>query len=431
MAENRTIVPAPAIHCEGLGKRYFLRDNDANPVKRVIRKMRPGARELREHWALRGVDLTIMPGESVALIGMNGSGKSTLLKMITGITRVTDGSLTVNGRVGGILDLAAGFHPDLTGYENIFLQATLLGLPRREIWNRLKSIEEFCELGKFLNSPVRHYSSGMFLRLAFAIAVHTDPDIFIIDEALAVGDGYFMWKCVEKLQEMQSQGKTLLYVSHIPEQVESLCKRAIWLHRGAVRQDGPITDVVQNYHEFQFANLLTGEPQAKQHDLSALIPYSRFGSGAATMRDVKLCDASGKPARFFSPGETMTVNLTVTAKKAMPRVSLYFIVERPNQSVTFIDSLERNHVYELEPGENQLVINLPNLPLQPGPYLASVAIGDADNIDDLYDAHQKVYSFTVTHGELKAEKFSHGMLTMDARLVRTEGWTYEGAGKRG
>lgn len=410
-------VASPAVMCRGLGKRYFLRDNDANPIKRLARRLKPGSRDLREHWALRGVDLQINHGESVALIGVNGSGKSTLLKLITGITPVTDGTLQVNGRVGGILDLGSGFHPDLTGYENIFLQASLLGLPRQEIWRRLPQIEAFCELGKFLNSPVRHYSSGMFLRLAFAIAVHTDPDIFIIDEALAVGDGYFMWKCVDKLKEMKQQGKTLIYVSHIPEQVESLCERAIWLHGGHVREDGHITEVVKLYHEFQFARLLEGKPTQARPELSALIPYSRFGTGEVVLKNVRLCDRHGTPARFFTEGEELQVLVDAICEEAHPAVSLYIIMERPGQSVTFIDSSLRGETYYLQPGTTPLKISLPALPLRPGSYLATLAIGLAGDFTQVYDAHQKIYSFTVIEApRARREHYSTGFFRLNASV---------------
>lgn len=400
----------PAIQCTGLGKRYYLRDNDANPVKRLTRQFRNRDESLRQHWALRGVDLTINKGESVALLGVNGSGKSTLLKLITGITPVTDGELTVNGRVGGIIDLGAGFHPDLTGYENIFLQGTLLGMPRPEIWARLKDIEDFCELGSFLNSPVRHYSMGMFLRLAFAIAVHTEPDIFIIDEALAVGDGYFMWKCMKKLEEMKAQGKTLLYVSHVPEMVESLCDRAIWMHGGQVRSDGSITEIVQEYQQFQFAGLLDGDPKRSRPELSALIPYSRFGTGEIIMQNVTVCDSTGKPRRFFRPGEALEVHFDAVAKVDCDPVSAYIFLERPGKSVTVADSSQRGTVYSLKEGTTRIKFQIPALPLRPGPYFMTVAIGATGNYVTVFDAHQKIYSFTITDPDATAAQYSNGFL---------------------
>jgi ABC-type polysaccharide/polyol phosphate transport system ATPase subunit len=409
----------PAIECVNLGKQYFLRDNDANPLKRMTRRLAGQDQSLRQHQALQDVNLTIMPGESVALVGVNGSGKSTLLKLITGITPVTSGELTVNGRVGGIIDLGAGFHPDLTGYENIFLQATLLGLPRKKIWERLEAIQDFCELGRFLNTPIRHYSMGMFLRLAFAIAVHTDPDIFIIDEALAVGDGYFMWKCLKKLEEMKADGKTLLYVSHVPEQVETLCERGIWIHGGRVRADGPLTEITQDYQQFQFAGLLEGDPERERPELSAFIPYSRFGTGLVTMQNVRTCDENGTPKRFFRPGDVLTVEFDAVAKQDVNDVVVHFILERPGRSVTFADSDQEKTLFDFKKGSQRVNIKVPSLCLRPGPYFLTLSIGPVDYTDTRYDGHQKIYTFTISEPGATAAKYSNGFLIQPTQIRQT------------
>lgn len=401
---------SPIIEFNDASKCFYLRDNDANPLKRVSRKILQRNPEIQRHWALRNINLAIQPGESIALIGVNGSGKSTLLKLITGISHITHGSMQVRGRVGGILDLGAGFHPDLTGFENIFLQATLLGLSRRQIWERLKSIEDFCELDKFLNTPIRHYSSGMFLRLAFSIAIHTDPDIFIIDEALAVGDGYFMWKCMKKLQEMKRQGKTLLYVSHTPEQVESLCERAIWIHEGRIHSDGEINEIIQQYHRFQFQHLLDGDPKRDRFELSAFIPYSRFGTGEITLHNVTITNRHGHTQRFFHPHEPLQVRIDAIAKQDMNDVAVYFILERPHRSVTFTDSTQRGYNFNLKKGKTTLTISVADLNLYPGPYTMTVGIGRAGEQQRIYDGHQKIYNFTIVEPETAKRQYSTGFL---------------------
>jgi ABC-2 type transport system ATP-binding protein len=203
-----------------------------------------------DFWALRGINLSIARGTTVGLIGRNGSGKSTLLKIISRILYPTSGQVKVNGRVSTLLELGAGFHPDYTGRENIFLNASILGFSRKEIWEQLDDIIAFAELGDFIDNPVRNYSSGMFMRLGFAVAVHVRPDILLIDEVLAVGDLAFQDKCMQKIREMQQRGVTIIFVTHAPNQVEKLCNYAVWLDRGEVRMQGPASGVANSYAAF-------------------------------------------------------------------------------------------------------------------------------------------------------------------------------------
>lgn len=210
----------------------------------------PRRHKHEDFWALKGVSLRVPRGATVGLIGRNGSGKSTLLKIISRILYPTRGRVRVHGRVSTLLELGAGFHPDFTGRENIYLNASILGLTRREINGRLERIIEFAELGEFIDNPVRNYSSGMYMRLGFAVAVHVDPDILLIDEVLAVGDLPFQEKCLTKIREFKERGKTLVFVTHAPKQVEELCDYALWLDRGEVRLQGPAAQVAEAYAEF-------------------------------------------------------------------------------------------------------------------------------------------------------------------------------------
>ena len=203
-----------------------------------------------DFWALKGVSLRVPRGATVGLIGRNGSGKSTLLKIISRILYPTRGEVKVNGRVSTLLELGAGFHPDFTGRENIFLNASILGLTRREIKERLDDIIAFSELGDFINNPVRTYSSGMYMRLGFAVAVHVDPEILLVDEVLAVGDIPYQEKCLNRIRELQKRGVTIVFVTHNPKQVEELCDLAIWLDRGEVRFAGPAKETVRAYAAF-------------------------------------------------------------------------------------------------------------------------------------------------------------------------------------
>lgn len=210
-----------------------------------------------EHWfrrtardkfyALRGVSFRIAPGESVGLIGTNGAGKSTLLSLIAGLADPDEGSIAVDGRVGALLQLGAGFHPDLTGLENVYLNAALMGFTRRRIQELFETVVEFAGVGEFIDEPLRTYSSGMVMRLAFSVAVHMDPDILIIDEVLSVGDHAFQAKCTERIRGFKRAGKTLLCVSHSGSAVEDLCERALWLDHGELVMDGPASEVVDAY----------------------------------------------------------------------------------------------------------------------------------------------------------------------------------------
>lgn len=198
-------------------------------------------------WALSDVSLEIKKGETFGIIGPNGSGKSTLLKLIAGVTKPTKGSITVNGRIAPLIELGAGFHPELTGRENVVLNGVILGMKRVEVEKKFKDIVDFAELWEFIDQPVKHYSSGMYLRLAFAVAVHTDPEILLIDEILAVGDASFQAKCMAKMHEYREQGRTIIIVTHAMETVSSFCERAVFLKQGQVQIMGEAKSVVEAY----------------------------------------------------------------------------------------------------------------------------------------------------------------------------------------
>jgi len=205
-------------------------------------------KEKTPFYALKDVSFTVERGESVAVIGSNGAGKSTLLNLVAGLVPPDRGAVTVNGRVAPVLELGSGFHPDLTGAENVRLNAALLGLPGRRMKSLFGEIVEFSEIGDFIHEPLRTYSTGMALRLAFSVAVNTDPDILLIDEVLAVGDHAFQAKCFEKILSFRERGKTIVCVSHVSAMVQALCTRAIWLDHGDLMLDGPLAEVADAYH---------------------------------------------------------------------------------------------------------------------------------------------------------------------------------------
>jgi lipopolysaccharide transport system ATP-binding protein len=249
----------PIVRVENLGKKYqlgtrdasygTLRDTIASAVRAPLQRLRgrKGKRDQENIWALKDVSFDIAPGEVVGVIGRNGAGKSTLLKVLSRITEPTTGRAELYGRVASLLEVGTGFHPELTGRENIYLNGAILGMKKAEIVRKFDQIVDFAELERFLDTPVKRYSSGMYMRLAFAVASHLEPEILVIDEVLAVGDASFQKKCLGKMSDVAMEGRTVLFVSHNMIAMQSLCRRVMWLHAGEIVESGPAGDVVNNY----------------------------------------------------------------------------------------------------------------------------------------------------------------------------------------
>lgn len=234
-----------AIQIEGVKKSFRLVHGRSRSLKSAVLSLRKSKPE--EFWALKGVDLTVYHGETLAVVGKNGSGKSTLLGIIGRIYRPTAGKVIVNGRVSALLELGAGFHPELTGIENIYLNGAILGIRTRDMKSKVDRIVEFSELEKFIDSPIKAYSKGMVMRLGFAIAVQVDPDVLLVDEVLAVGDEAFQLKCYDKIEEFQRAGKTIVFVSHDLDVVRRVASRGVWLNEGEILADGATDAVVGEY----------------------------------------------------------------------------------------------------------------------------------------------------------------------------------------
>ena len=228
-----------------VSKIFYVFMDKANSLKEKMLFWKRNKRETRE--VLKDVSLTIKNGEAVALIGVNGSGKSTLLKLMTKIIYPTKGEIITNGKLTSLLELGAGFHPDFSGRENIYFNASIFGLTKKQIDARLEEIIEFSELRDFTDNPVRTYSSGMFMRLAFAVAINVDADILLVDEILSVGDQHFQEKCLNKMKELKAQGKTMVFVTHSLGSARELCDRAVWLNKGRIQLDGDVNEVIDEY----------------------------------------------------------------------------------------------------------------------------------------------------------------------------------------
>ncbi len=237
-----------AVEIIDLSKKFRIYHDKANSLKE--RALFWNRNKADDFWALQGINLSIPRGTTMGLIGRNGSGKSTLLKVISRILYPTHGQVKVNGRISTLLELGAGFHPDYTGRENIFLNASILGFSRKDIKEQLDNIIAFAELGDFIDNPVRNYSSGMFMRLGFAVAVHVKPEILLIDEVLSVGDIAFQEKCLARINALQQDGVTIIIVTHAPKQVKRLCNYAVWLDKGDIRLKGPAVEIAEAYEDF-------------------------------------------------------------------------------------------------------------------------------------------------------------------------------------
>lgn len=301
-----------AIELDRVGKAFRRIENPA----RVLRQALFGGEspETELFWALRDVSLRVERGEAVGVVGCNGSGKSTLLQLLCGVYPPTRGTIAVQGRIAALLELGAGFDPEFTGRENVYMNAAVLGMQRHETDARLDDIAAFADIGHFIDEPVKTYSSGMFVRLAFAVAVHTKPDILVVDEALAVGDARFQAKCTKRIKALRESGVTLFFVSHDVSSVRAVCDRAVWLDRGRVVRMGSVFDVTAHYMEHLFAD----EPAPAAPVAGAVAPepepepggpINHWGSHVGCIRDHRLTDADGRTAHVFEYGRTMRVEV--------------------------------------------------------------------------------------------------------------------------
>jgi homopolymeric O-antigen transport system ATP-binding protein len=372
-------------HIGGPQKSYYrltdqLVDMATAPFRRagkLLRGQASGAAELDQAiWAVKDVSFQIKAGEVVGIIGRNGAGKSTLLKILSGITDPTKGYADLYGRVGSLLEVGTGFHPELTGHENILLYGAILGMKKAEIERKLDEIVAFAEIDKFLDTPVKHYSSGMYVRLAFSVAAHLEPEILLVDEVLAVGDMAFQRKCLGKMDDVAQAGRTVLFVSHNMGILQQLCERGIFLHQGTVQADGTITEAVDAY-------LQTLE-QARSHDLSKRT--DRKGTGQARLVGAEVVNGSresssilktGNPARFifsvsnFVPG--LACNFFIYDTIGQPITSFYSRVRGPQDAYDPKNGLE-------------FVCELDELLLLPGRYRIDVAIVGDNRLQDFIEA---------------------------------------------
>jgi lipopolysaccharide transport system ATP-binding protein len=415
-------VAPSAVSIRGVSKRFRLyRGRRVYTVKDlIVRGGRGGLLAGEEMWALRDVSLELSRGRMVGLIGSNGSGKSTLLKLIGGVLKPTTGTVAVTGRVSALIELGAGFHPEFTGRENIYINGVLLGLSRTEIRERFDQIVAFAGLAPHIDNPVKTYSSGMYMRLGFAIAVTVDPDVLLIDEVLAVGDEAFQHKCVGRIQEFKAQGKTILLVTHDLGSVERLCDEAVWLDGGRVQAHGGTREIVDRYLD-HVARQETQDLGAAHQEAEAAVAAGdprRWGSREIELTGVRLRDAAGQERYLYDSGEPCTIHLAYRVNRVVDEPVFGIGIFRKDGvccygTNTAIDEVRLGKLG----GEGELTVRLDRLDLVEGEYLLDVAVHAPDG--HAYDYHSRLYAFAV-----RARVKDVGI----ARLAHT--WRHHDAGGR-
>jgi len=401
-----------AIRLENVSKRFTLHQRRAQSFQDLVVGMfqrdnktlvGPESEPDGDFWALRDVSFSVEEGETVGVIGPNGAGKSTLLKLISRIIEPTSGEIEVNGRVGALLELGAGFHTDLTGRENIYLNGSILGLSRAEIETRMDEIIAFAELERFIDMPVKHYSSGMHMRLGFSVAVHTDPKILLVDEVLAVGDENFQHKCLDRIMDLRREGITICFVSHGLGQVRRLCSRAIWLDHGTIQAEGGVDDAVSAYlrHAATEEESMMGKPGTLGRRATSRQRASAAGSGDARedkrleIMDVSFLDGTGDERQVFRVGEPWVVRLRYRALDRMERPVFGITVHR-NDGLRVCDSntLSAGLSIPSVEGDGDIFYRITQLPLMEGTYFLSASVqSSADAI--VYDKHDRLHTFKV------------------------------------
>jgi len=364
-----------AIEAKELGKRYYLTKGLGSALGKKVNRLFGGRQQTREEfWALRGVNFSISPGEAVGLIGPNGAGKSTILKLLSGVTRQTTGTIGITGKVGALIEVGAGFHPELSGRENIYLNGSILGMKRAEIKEKYDDIVTFSELEQFIDTPVKRYSSGMFVRLGFAVAINTDPDILLVDEVLAVGDFSFRKKCLDKILSFRRQGKTFFLVSHDMVNIENVCDRVIYMNHGVVQVDGTPAQAIAKYYD---------DMSQRGNGGGMLAANTEQKTGDVDILDVKLNDTQNNELTVIPQYSDLVVTIEYDARRRIRRPKFQIAIRREMQRI----SVTNTHRDANGPGEisGRATVRcvLKRVPLVPSHYYIDLVVSDGESGADL------------------------------------------------
>lgn len=382
------------IRFENVSKRFdFSRENSSGVMQTVFSGFRRNKEDQDAHlWAVNDVSFDIMPGQCVGIVGRNGSGKSTALKLAARILRPTDGRIVTRGRLSALLELGAGFHDDLSGRENIYLNGSLFGLERDYIDKMFDDIVAFSELGEFIEMPVKHYSSGMYMRLGFSVAIHVDPDILIVDEILAVGDRAFQMKCIERIKDLKEKGVTIVFVSHNLDMVRRLCTHLIWLEKGHLKAIGPIDEVAELYAAYSHSG------DVPKHIWAEKDEFERHGSGEIEITAVRLLNDDGDVQFSYKTGDALTIEMDYLAHVPIKDPEFGIAIARQDGLVmTSPNNLLAKVETGVVSGSGTIRYHIPDLPFLAAHYLVTVAIHDSQ-LSFAYDYHKSAYPFRVSVG---------------------------------
>lgn len=408
------------IEVKDVKKKFKVYCDKGTTMKERVTSLKRNKYDIK--WVLNGINFNVRRGESIGLIGQNGCGKSTTLKILTRIMYPDEGQVKINGRVSSLLELGAGFHPDMTGIENIYINASIFGLSRKEIDERLNDIIEFAELGEYISNPVRTYSSGMYMRLAFAVAINVNADILLVDEILAVGDVNFQTKCFNKLMDIKRAGTTIVLVSHSTEQIERVCERSIWLQDGKIRMDGTPREVHKEYLRFMGESRKGVTCAEKSVDEGVIkeivednkvveqeqIVSKRRGTGEARITKVETYNSDGKKQQVFELGESVTFKIDFKLFKKIQDAYFGLSIFKSDGSLCYgtnmvVENMKRVDLVQ----DGSFSIEFDSIQLMQGKYYVDVciAIGADEMIDycdtvspfEIFQINQEVGTFSMPH----------------------------------
>jgi ABC-type polysaccharide/polyol phosphate transport system ATPase subunit len=394
-----------AVSIDGVWKYFRLYHEKNQYLKSTLLQGRRSRYD--EFWALKDVSFEIPEGSTFGIIGSNGSGKSTLLKCLAGILTPDKGTLKVNGRVSALLELGAGFHPDLTGRENVYLNGAILGMTNREITQKFDDIVDFAGLGQFIDTPVKNYSSGMTVRLGFAIAINVDPEILIIDEVLAVGDESFQKRCFEKIETFRKDGRTILFVSHGLTQVTQLCTSAVWLDHGTVKVIGPTYDVVSRYSGVSHA----ARPKVNSQEIG-----ERWGTGEAEITSVQLLNSNHEVVQGFETNKPSILRIFYSCQSPINEMVFGVRITHLHGTIVWGSNTKRmGHMIPTLSGNGYIDLEIQKLPLLEGSYDLTIAMSDLSEVHE-YDHWDRRIRFNVS----QKVNFDEGLVAFHAQWSMTQ-----------